>query len=135
MKQFFCVLVLVAFFTACSSVPEESEISEDLSVAELIQEAQNSFDKGSSRTAEVYYQVILNRYADNPEAVVAAQYELAHLKIKHKKWREALFLIDGLIQEYDYDISYQLPRSYLKLAQLDREKIPQKFLVTEETEE
>jgi outer membrane protein assembly factor BamD (BamD/ComL family) len=116
--------LLVCFLVSCAGVPAPGDIPEGLTVAELIQQAQNSFDRGSLKAARVYYAVILERYAGDPAAVVAAEYELAHLKIKQKKWQEALPMLDGVIQKYEKDEYYRLPRAYLKLALLDKEKIP-----------
>jgi outer membrane protein assembly factor BamD (BamD/ComL family) len=126
--NFLAVCAAVFIFFSCASVPEESDIPQDLSSAELAQQAQNNFDKGAVETAQVYYQAIIHRFADTPAAVASAEFELAHIKIRQKKWSEALVLLDSLIEKYNNDIFYQLPRSYLKLAELDREKIPKKIL-------
>jgi outer membrane protein assembly factor BamD (BamD/ComL family) len=124
----FNFLACVLFFFSCASVPTESDIPQNLSPAELAQQAQNNFDLGSVETAQVYYQTILHRFADDPVAVASAEFELAHIKIKKKQWSEALVLLDALIEKYDNDTLYELPRSYLKLAELDREKIPKKYV-------
>jgi TolA-binding protein len=74
----------------------------------------------------VYFTAILHRF-DDPAAIAAAEYELAHIKIKQNKWQEAASMLDALIQKYEDDLYYRLPRSYLKLAELDKKKIPPKY--------
>jgi outer membrane protein assembly factor BamD (BamD/ComL family) len=128
MKSFFALAAVMVLVSACAGIPRAEDIPEDLSVAELIQEAQNCVDRGAVKAAQVYYGVILTRHADDPAAVIAAEYELAHLKVKQKKWEEALPMLATVIQEYDADVYYQLPRAYLKLALLDMQKIPKRIL-------
>ena len=129
MRYFPCAALaaVIIVLASCASVPVESEIPENLSVAELIQEAQNCVDKGAYKAAEVYFSTILHRF-DDPAAIVAAEYEMAHIKIKQKKWQEAAPMVAALLQKYEDDLYYQLPRSYLKLAELDKQKIPKKYL-------
>ena len=117
---------MIVAFASCAGVPVESEIPENLSVAELIQEAQNCVDRGAYKAAEVYFTTILHRF-DDPAAIAAAEYEMTHIKIKQKKWQEAAPMVAALLQKYEDDLYYQLPRSYLKLAELDKQKIPKKY--------
>jgi outer membrane protein assembly factor BamD (BamD/ComL family) len=126
------VLFLLIFTLACASVPKEEDIPEELSVEELTLEAQNSFDKGNIRAAQVYYQTILRRFSSEPAVVMAAEYELSHIKIKQKKWNEALVMIDALLAQYEDDTFHQLHPSYRKLLEQDRKKIP-KNVIEQET--
>ncbi|MDR1785367.1 MAG: hypothetical protein LBR23_02715 [Spirochaetaceae bacterium] len=119
-------LWVLVFAASCAGVPLESEIP-DLSVSALLQEAQNSYDKNNVPAAQVYYRAILNRFPGDPPSVITAEYELAHIKVKQKKWAEALPMIDAALAKFDSDSANTLPRAYYKLLLLDREKIPERF--------
>jgi outer membrane protein assembly factor BamD (BamD/ComL family) len=123
--RFIFAALLACFLVSCAGVPDPGDIPDDLTVADLIQRAQNSFDRGSVKAARMYYALVIERYSADPAAVVAAEYELAHLNVRQKKWQEALPMLDAIIQKYEADGHYRLPRAYLKLALMDREKIPQ----------
>ena len=119
------ILTLVTFslfFAGCYSLPKE--IPSGLSADELILLAQTSQDEGNTRAAELYYEAIIIRFGENKSLVVEAEYEIAHLKIKDKKWSQAIPDLERILSYYDEDDAYMLPSEYKKLAQIDYAKIP-----------
>ncbi|MDR2897714.1 MAG: hypothetical protein LBU99_02785 [Spirochaetaceae bacterium] len=123
-KLFFGTVLLTAVFLgACSTVPRE--IPEELSAAELTVLAQEQYDKGSNKGAEIYYQTIIDRYEYDTSARIAAEFEIAHLKIKEKKWSEASERLQAIILQYQSDATMSLPPEYRKLAETDLAKIPE----------
>ncbi|MDR3312368.1 MAG: hypothetical protein LBS64_04475 [Spirochaetaceae bacterium] len=118
-----CLFCLV--IAACKSVPTEDSIPEDTSVAELVQLAQTSYDGGNSAASEVYYRVIQKRYYDDLPVRLAAEFEIAHIKIKQKNWSEAKPLLEQVLSYYEGMQAYTLPSAYYKLTQIDLKKIPQ----------
>ncbi len=128
MKYRFCILcalivaVCISVYS-CASVPED--IPAGLTAEELVQLAQTSYDKGNVAAAEAYYEAILVRYHDDINAVIEAEYEIAHLKIKREKWQEAIPDLQRILSYYDLDVSGTLPPEYRKLAEIDLAKVPE----------
>ena len=104
---------------SCMTVPKESEIPEDATAADLTQKAQEAFDAGNYRAARVYYETILKRFADDESACIAAQYEIAHLHIKRRQWKDAYTILEKIIAQYEGPMAMHLPPDYYKLAKID----------------
>lgn len=126
-KQFFYVVLATIFtiiiFSGCYSVPKD--IPSDLSAEELIQLAQSSYDDGNVKAAQAYYEAVIIRYSSDMALVVEAEYEIAHMKIKEKKWQQAIPDLQRILSYYESDYSGILPQAYKKLAQLDLDKVPE----------
>jgi outer membrane protein assembly factor BamD (BamD/ComL family) len=139
MKKIYVLICLLSFviagITGCKSVPTEEEISQELSAAELIQLAQTSYDNSNTAASEVYYQVLVNRYGDDIANRITGEFELAHIKIKQKKWAEALPMLNKILGYYDALDSYLLPQEYKKLVTIDLAKIPETYLNPVSTDE
>ncbi len=116
------MLAAAFLFAACSTVPKE--IPEELSAPELTVLAQEQIDKGNNRGAEVYYQTIIDRYEYDASARIAAEFEIAHIKVKARKWDEASQRLAAIIAQYNEDTTMRLPPEYRKLAEIDIAKIP-----------
>jgi outer membrane protein assembly factor BamD (BamD/ComL family) len=121
----FALLLLCAGLVACRSAPSEADVALDKTVAELTQLAQTAFDDGHVAESEMYYRIIEKRFYDDLPSRLAAEFELAHIKVKQKKWREALPLLETVLSYYEGIQAYALPQSYFKLATADLEKIPE----------
>jgi outer membrane protein assembly factor BamD (BamD/ComL family) len=115
-------IALAAALTSCSSVPKE--IPESLTAQELIQLGQSNFESGNYKAALAYYNTTVERYADFPAIYVEAQYEIAHLYVKEKKYDLAVPVLNELKQMYDSTAPGTLPAAYKKLAEIEFEKIP-----------
>ena len=58
--------------------------------------------------------------------LVAAEYEIAHIRVKQKKWDEAQQMLERIVSYYEGTEAGLLPPHYKKLALIDLDKIPQK---------
>lgn len=113
-----CVILL---FTSCQTVP--TDVPEDLTKADLIQLAQDSYDEGNKSAAQYYYELIIERFGDDPSSRVVAQFEIAHIYIKEDNYKKAQPLLEEIIATFDAepDLAYIVPE-YLKLARIDLAK-------------
>ena len=124
------LLALIFFATGCQSAPKH--IPQDLTADELINLAQASYDKGNVKAAQADYEAIIIRYGDQMDKLVEAEYEIAHLKVKQKKWQQAIPDLQRILSYYESDVAGVLPPSFKKLAELDLAKIPEKELMEAE---
>lgn len=125
-RIFISILVLfslVAFFS-CKSV--QTTIPEDATEAQLTKLAQNAYDNGNTKAARFYYEAIIEKYGDNPESFVSAKFELAHLLVKEKKFKEAEPILEEILGLYNSEYSKTLAPEYKKLAEIDLAKIQEK---------
>ena len=120
----FITLVMVFFFLACAS--NIANTSQELSPAELIQRAQEASDHNRYRTALQYYQVLLDRYYYNIELVCTAEYEIAFIHYKQKKYHDAREGLNSLLERYDSPDQELLPQQFKRLAQIVLERISEK---------
>jgi outer membrane protein assembly factor BamD (BamD/ComL family) len=134
MKRTLCCtglfLALIFFVTSCQSVPKN--IPQDLTADELVNFAQSSYDDGNVKAAQAYYEAIIIRYGDQMDKLVEAEYEIAHLKIKQKKWQQAIPDLQRILSYYEADATGILPPAFKKLAELDLAKVPEKELLEAE---
>jgi len=123
----YCCIIIGITAVSCASVPQESDIPEDATPADLTQKAQEAFDANNYKAAHAYYQIILKRFAFDPEACIAAEYEIAHLLIKEWKWQKAYDALERIIAQYEGIGSMHLPPQYLKLAKIDYSRAKEKL--------
>lgn len=122
LKALLCAASLLAV-TGCRSVPDPATIPTEMSVAELAQKGQSAFDSNNFKAAEVYYQLIIDRYGTDVSALTAAEFEIAHLRMKKKDWDDARIRLEALIDRYEIAGGAGLPPEYLVLAKNDLERI------------
>ncbi|HNQ97632.1 MAG TPA: hypothetical protein PKH81_06050, partial [Treponemataceae bacterium] len=91
----------------------------------LSQSGQAALDESNFKAAEVYYQLIIDRYGSDPAARTAAEFEIAHMRLKQKKWADARSRLETIIARYEEAGGAGLPPEYLVLAKNDLSKIPQ----------
>jgi outer membrane protein assembly factor BamD (BamD/ComL family) len=119
----FAAALLLAL-VGCASVPDPASIPAEMSVPELSLNAQLALDKNNYRAAEVYYQIIIDRYGTDMAARTAAEFEIAHLRVKKEDWTEAKPRLEAIIERYESTGGAGLPPEYLVLARNDLAKIP-----------
>jgi len=107
------VLLSVLFVTACTTV---ANIPEGLSPAELIQRAQEARDKNRYGVAMQYYQVLLERNITNIDLVCEAEYEIAFIQYKQKKYTQAKAGFYALLERYEILGRENLPPQFEILA-------------------
>lgn len=113
------------FFSSCAS---SKAISEDLTAKQLIQEGQNAFDKRKYKIAIGYYEKAIERFgSEDTQVLVESKYEIGHIYMRQKNYEKAKTTFEELFAIYSKFVSGQLPGAYLKLSQLEMEKIPEKY--------
>ena len=123
----YCCIIIGITAVSCASVPQESDIPEDATPTDLTEKALEAFDANNYKAAHAYYQIILKRFAFDPEACIAAEYEIAHLLIKERKWQQAYDALERIIAQYEGIGSMHLPPQYLKLAKIDYSRAKEKL--------
>jgi hypothetical protein len=108
----------------CASVPDPASIPQDTSVLELSQLGQEAIDDSNYKAAEVYYQAIIDRYGSDPSALTAAEFEIAHMRMKKKDWADAKGRLEVIIARYEKAGGASLPPEFLVLAKNDLARIP-----------
>ncbi len=119
------IILLLLTAAGCASRPVALETD---TPDQLIQKAQESYDKGNSYDAVYFYQTMLDWYGDsNAEYLVIGKYEIAHLLVKQGKTDTAVQYLTELLQLYDDEtLTQQLPADYRKLATLELNRIKNK---------
>ena len=73
------------------------------------------------------YEILLQRYGMNPAIYVEARYEIAHVYVKQKKYKDAEPILLELKEIYDSSAPGALPGAYRKMAMKDLEKVQDKL--------
>ena len=90
-------------------------ISEDLTAAELVQRAQEASDKNRYNISLQYYGSILERFPYDSEYVCTAEYEIAFIYYKQKKYELSKAGFNALLERYN-TLDEELPPQYRVLA-------------------
>jgi len=117
--------LLALALSGCASVPDQSSIPPERTVGELSQDGQSALDDNNYAAAEVYYQTIINRYGTDASVAVAAEFEIAHIRMKQKDWPDAAKRLGEIIQKYASAGGTALPPEYLVLAKNDFARVPE----------
>lgn len=113
------------FFSSCVSSKKPVD---ELTAKQLIQEGQNAFDKRKFKLAIQYYETAIERFgSEDAQVFVESKYEIGHIYMRQKKYDKAKTTFEELFAIYSKFVSGQLPGAYLKLSQLEMEKIPEKY--------
>ena len=112
---FFAVLVVSALALSCASKPVA--IPEELSVMELTQRAQEASDRNKYKVSLQYYETIIERFPYDIDNVVAAEYEIAFIHYKQKKYDIAKVEFNELLERYNTPDEELLPPQFKILAQ------------------
>lgn len=121
------LLFSVTLLASCSSfggIPKE-EPPTDLEPNEIIQLAQNAYEKGNNKASKYYYNILLKRFGEYPSYYVIGRFEIAHIAIKNKEYETAVPMLEEVIEIYELVPPEYLPPSYKKLAEIDLEKVPE----------
>jgi len=121
-------LLLILATTLCLTVcgAGKLNIPQDLSPAELIQRAQEASDKNRYKQALQYYVALLDRNSTNIDLVCAAEYEIAFIHYKQKKYGQARSELNALLERYDTPEGAMLPPQFKRLATIVLERITEK---------
>ncbi len=91
-------LVSLWALSACVTVP--SDPPEDLSLELLFQQGQEAYSSNELDIAKNYYQAVIERFTDNEEAVLSAEYELAFISYKQEMFAEAREKFQAIVERY-----------------------------------
>jgi outer membrane protein assembly factor BamD (BamD/ComL family) len=120
----FVTVISVLLISGCTSVA--AAITDDTSPAELIQRAQEASDKNRYNLALQYYQAILERNASNIDLVCTAEYEIAFIHYKQKKYTQAKEEFRALLERYNTPDEELLPQQFKRLSHIVLEQMIEK---------
>jgi len=122
MKKLFFALAITLLFSACGSI----KISENLSPAELIQRAHEAMDRNNYNTATKYYQALYDRNQSNTDLIITAEYHIAFIHYKQRKFEKAKEELNGVLMYYNTPDQELLPQHFKRLSQIVLESIDKK---------
>lgn len=117
-------IALLLLFSACAT--GLMVIPDDLSPAELIQRAQEASDRNRYNTALQYYEALLERNPLNVDLVCTAEYEIAFIHYKQKKYTQAKEEFNKLLGRYESPDGEYLPQQFKLLSNKVLERIDEK---------
>ena len=109
---FLAIMGLSACATSTVNIPA------DLSPAEIIQRAQEASDRNRHAVALQYYEALLERNPDNIELVCTAEYEIAFIHYKQKRYTQAKDGFNALLERYDQAGLEPLPDKFKILSNI-----------------
>ncbi|MDR2070265.1 MAG: tetratricopeptide repeat protein [Treponema sp.] len=118
------IVVLGMLLSACHSGPVA--VKADTSPAEIVQRAQEASDKNRYNQALEYYEIILERFPDDIDMVCTAEYEIAFIHYKQRKYDLAREEFNALLERYDSPDEVLLPPQYKRLAAIVLERMAEK---------
>ena len=110
--------------SACATT--KVNIPQELSPAEIIQRAQEASDRNRYNQALQYYEALLERNWDNSDLVCTAEYEIAFIYYKQKKYPQAKEGFYALLERYNGPDAAMLPQQFRLLANKVLERINEK---------
>jgi len=116
----FIALTILILFSACASTVV---ISEDMSPAEMIQRAQEASDRNRYNIALQYYEALFERNRNNIDLVITAEYEIAFIYYKQKKYAQAREGLTRVLEYYNTPDEVLLPQHFKVLAKIVLERI------------
>jgi outer membrane protein assembly factor BamD (BamD/ComL family) len=125
-KKYLLMLAGAGLLCMSACMSGAANVSEDLSPAELIQRAQEASDKNRYNLALQYYQILLERNATHIVLICAAEYEIAFIHYKQKKYDTAKEEFNALLLRYNTPDEELLPQEYKRLSNIVLERIAEK---------
>jgi outer membrane protein assembly factor BamD (BamD/ComL family) len=127
MKRHFQILpVFAAALIVSACATGNIAIPHDLSPAELIQRAQEASDKNKFPTALQYYEALRERNSTNSDLLCTAEYEIAFIHYKQKKYAQAKEELNALLERYGAPGGEYLLPQFKLLAKKVLEQIEEK---------
>ena len=118
--------VLACSFLAVSCKTQSIEIAPNATNLEIVQQAQNAYDKGKKEQAIKCYEILIQRYGMDTAIYIEGRYEIAHIYLKQKKYDKAEPIFLEIKEIYDSTAPGMLPGAYRKMVMKDLEKIQDK---------
>jgi outer membrane protein assembly factor BamD (BamD/ComL family) len=111
------VMVTITSMAAASCLSGPVNIPEELTAPEMIQQAQEASDRNRYQVSLQYYEAILERFPGDLENVCAAEYEIALIYYKQKKYDESKAGFTSLLSRYEGRDGELLPPQFRILAE------------------
>ncbi|MDR2471541.1 MAG: hypothetical protein LBD09_05470 [Treponema sp.] len=108
-------LAFAAFLAACVSGPVTAP--DDMPPAKIIQKAQEASDVNKYKTALQYYEILRERHGDTGEFFAVAEYEIAFIRYKQKRYAESRLGFMNLIARYGGPGGESLPPQFKVLSE------------------
>ncbi len=118
------IFLLSLVFISCNTLPKD--IDEEVGPEDMIIKAQQYSDAGKTNAAEIMYNRLLDQYGSDTNYRVIAEFEIAHIKLKARKYADAKPLYEDIINIYDSTYE-SLPGKYLVLARNDLARLNNEF--------
>ena len=118
--------VLACSFLAASCKTQSIEIAPNATNLEIVQQAQNAYDKGKKEQEIKCYEILIQRYGMDTAIYIEGRYEIAHIYLKQKKYDKAEPIFLEIKEIYDSTAPGMLPGAYRKMVMKDLEKIQDK---------
>ena len=123
MKRLLLTLTIVLLFSACRTTVN---IRDDMSPAEIIQRAHEAMDRNRYNIAIQYYEALYDRNRDNIDLVITAEYHIAHIHYKQRRFDEAREGMIGVLAYYYSPDAILLPQHFQRLAEIVLELIDER---------
>ena len=118
---FLALAAVICLAVSCVTGPVV--IPDDLTPAELIQRGQEASDKNRYSVSLQYYSAVIERFAFDIDNVIAAEYEIAFIHYKQKRYDEAKNEFNGILERYNVPDEELLPPQFKILSGIVLAKI------------
>ena len=112
---------LICFAVSCVTGPVV--IPDDLTPAELIQRGQEASDRNRYSVSLQYYSAVVERFPFDIDNIIAAEYEIAFIRYKQKRYDEAKTGFNNLLERYNVPDEELLPPQFKILSGIVLAKI------------
>ena len=110
------LLTLLFMAVALSCTSRQAAIPDDMTAAEMIQRAQEASDRNRYSVSLQYYETILHRFPYDINSICAAEYEIAFIHYKQKKYDIAKTGFNNLLERYNIPDAALLPQQFRILS-------------------
>ena len=126
MNRIYLTILTLAVALCLSACATVENIPDELSPAEIIQRAQEASDRNRYNVALQYYEALLDRNRTNIDLICTAEYEIAFIHYKQKKYGLARDEFNALLERYNTPDEELLPQQFKILAKKVIEQIDEK---------
>ena len=103
------MMLIVLLFSSCHSLRKDLE-NPDLTPEEFFQKAQEAvIDWNRYKLAIRFYEEFMRRYPDMKNKIIEAEYEIAFIKFKQRKFDEAEERFNQILDKYNSDEAIYYP--------------------------
>jgi outer membrane protein assembly factor BamD (BamD/ComL family) len=113
---------LITLAVSCAS-SGPVEIPGGLTTAELIQRGQEASDRNRYNVSLQYYEAVLDRFPNDIDSVIAAEYEIAFIHYKQKNYAQSKNEFILILDRYNTPDEELLPAQFKILSNIVLKKI------------